>query len=319
MDNKDKIITFLIAKRGVQHNGDTDFFDTFDGAVNFKNNANVVVLEDANALKLVLADFSNNIEFRLLIHANIGEAGKESQTKKLQTVVADIRSIPGCAHINPFFVTRSGEIERLCADQNKKFVKLKGSNIMCTYTSLLSSDEDFLKELKPFSKKTSTNGICNSDKPKIFIGSSTNGLSYATAVKSVIEKKKLKIDVDIWDNVFGDDNDVNIEVLEKAIEKYKYSIFIFSPDDTIKMSNDNEEKKIPRDNVIFEYGLFMGKNGRHNTFFIVPQEWKGLRIITDIDGMNRFPYTENENKDSAVRSSCDKILEVIQKDKTSYL
>jgi predicted nucleotide-binding protein len=65
--------------------------------------------------------------------------------------------------------------------------------------------------------------------------------------------------------------------------------------------------------VIFEYGLFMGKNGRPKTFFVVPQDWNGLRIISDADGQNRFPYTDNDNKQSAVRSSVTKILEAIKK------
>jgi predicted nucleotide-binding protein len=172
--------------------------------------------------------------------------------------------------------------------------------------------EDFINQLPVRCKKEI---IKYTEKviPKIFIGSSTDGLKYAKAIKSVIENEEItSYHVDLWVDVFGSDNSTNIEVLEKSIDQYKYSIFVFSPDDTIRMSNNDEEKKIPRDNCIFEYGLFMGKNGRPCTFFIVPTDWKGLRIISDTDGMNRFPYTDNENKDSAVRTSCDKIMEAIK-------
>lgn len=84
---------------------------------------------------------------------------------------------------------------------------------------------------------------------KIFVGSSSDGFKYAQAVKSVIEKENSNYTVDVWKDVFGEDNFTNIEVLETALEKYRYSIFIFSPDDTIKISQKGDEQKMPRDNV----------------------------------------------------------------------
>jgi len=266
-----------------------------------------------------LENFPNNTKFRLLIHADIGEAGKEEQTKKLKTVVGDVQSISGCENIEPFFVTRSGEIEKLCVKHNKCFVKLKNTQIMCSHTSKLS-DKNFLTELNPFSKGIFENISENTiPKTKIFIGSSTPGFEYAKAVKKIVDEDTDYEGV-VWKDVFGDDNATTIEKIENIIELFKYSILVFSPDDIVKATNNKSKQKIPRDNVIFEYGLFMGKNGRSNTFLMIPQSRDNeplVHILTDIKGLNYKPYTYSgsgeTNIKSDVRNACDDIIGAIRK------
>jgi hypothetical protein len=154
-------------------------------------------------------------------------------------------------------------------------------------------------------------------------------------VKMPIVSKKFKGDDDetierrrisnFQKDVFGDDNTTTIEKLEETIEKYKYSIFVFSPDDQIKLGNDNSEKKSPRDNVIFEYGLFMGKRGRPNTFLMIPKdsyEKPLVHILTDIDGLNYKAYaysgSDKTNIKNDVRNACDDIIIAIEKLKYSH-
>jgi predicted nucleotide-binding protein len=314
MNTKDKITTFLIAQRSKSK----DFFNVFDMAINFKNTANVVVLEDANALKLVLENFPVNLEFRLLIHADIGDKNTDDEitkeTARLKTIVSDIKAISGCNHIEPFFVTRSGKIEEQCLKQDKCFVKLNPSGVMCSYTSLWSRPK-FLEELKTVSKGMP---ICNDKaKTKIFIGSSTQGLEYANEIKKYFDKNAL-YDAHVWTSEFPD-NQITLDCLEKALQNFQYSIFVFTPDDTITIGKNGSktEKKIPRDNVIFEYGLFYGKYSRTKTFLVLPCDYETtMKTMSDIKGLNPHTYTDDsENKLNAVTTACNSIIEEIKKQK----
>jgi predicted nucleotide-binding protein len=103
--------------------------------------------------------------------------------------------------------------------------------------------------------------------PKIFVGSSTEGLTIARALQSELEQE---YDVEIWNQseIFGLGT-VTIEALENAVLLYDFGLFVFTPDDEIK-SRDST-KPAARDNVIFEAGLFIGKIGRHRSFVIRPR------------------------------------------------
>lgn len=307
--NGNKLITFLIAQRRKNE----DFFKVFDSAVVFKEKANVVVLEDANALKLVLENFSTNIEFRLLVHADIGDKNTSDEIKKetvrLKTIVSDIQAIQGCNNINPFFVTRSGNIETSCLKEKKCFVQLKPSGVMCSHTSFWAKSE-FLEELKPFAKGLSAN---KKDKIQIFIGSSTQGLEYANKIKEYFEKND-NYDAHVWTSEFPD-NKITLESLEKILQDFQYSIFIFTPDDTIITIDEDGKKtnkKIPRDNVIFEYGLFYGKYSRTKTFLVLPKSHKKImKTMSDIEGLSPYYYTDSTNILNAVTTACSNIIKEI--------
>ena len=70
----------------------------------------------------------------------------------------------------------------------------------------------------------------------------------------------------------------------------------------------------PRDNVIFELGLFMGKLGRERTFIVRPRS-AVLKIPTDLAGVMtetyEWPRADGSHR-SAVGSACDRIREQIR-------
>ena len=297
-----KIITFILV-------GSRDGYlveEIYSTSTNLLNYGNAIILREPEQFINLYHYFAEGYEFRLLIHLGLRDNSNDVGIKISSAITDELNIIPE-------YFTRESTIFSQVED--KSFIIYRDKTV---YNFDFMNRKSFIDRLPKYIKgesmsKINTKSGTNDSKPKIFVGSSTDGLEYAEAVQRIINSKKLNYDVDIWIDVFGKDNSTNIEVLETALKTYEYSIFIFSPDDTIKLSNTDEEKKIPRDNVIFEYGLFMGKNGRPNTFFIVPENWKDLRILSDIEGLNRFSYTENENKDSAVRPKCTDILKAIQK------
>lgn len=150
-----------------------------------------------------------------------------------------------------------------------------------------------------------------SSKKKIFIGSSKEALNIARKIKSCL---RYDAHVDTWaDGLFDEPGKAYIEVLEDILDRYEYGIFIFNPDD--KVFSRGQILDIPRDNVIFEYGMFLGKHTRKKAFFVVPRGIN-IKIMTDVLGITCLDYDPtNPNLHSAVSDACDQIRDLIEKRK----
>ncbi|WP_349664259.1 nucleotide-binding protein [Cellulophaga lytica] len=140
-------------------------------------------------------------------------------------------------------------------------------------------------------------------KPKIFIGSSAEGLDVARKVKMELDHD---FDIEIWNQGVFDNLGLSfLETLEEAVKKYDFGIFIFTPDDKVESRGD--VKLSARDNVIFELGLFVGRLSRKKSFIIHPRN-KNLKILSDFDGIVKADYDESsDNLQAALGSACEKI------------
>src|SRR5437016_3221073 len=90
--------------------------------------------------------------------------------------------------------------------------------------------------------------------PRIYIGSSKEGLDYARAVHSHLAPVA---EVTVWDDGVFPPGDSTLEALDKAIQRFKfdYAILVLTPDDARDMRG--KKGQVPRDNVLMELGLFM--------------------------------------------------------------
>jgi predicted nucleotide-binding protein len=147
------------------------------------------------------------------------------------------------------------------------------------------------------------------NKRKIFIGSSKEGLDVARKIKAAL---KYDAHVDTWaDGLFDRPGQAYIEVLENILVDYEYGIFVFTPDD--KIFSRGIISTMPRDNVIFEYGMFLGKHTRKKAFFVVPRG-VDIKIMSDVLGITSLDYDPtNTNLQSAVSDACDQIRTIINK------
>ena len=99
--------------------------------------------------------------------------------------------------------------------------------------------------------------------PSIFIGSSTEGLDVAREVELQLQNDGITT---IWkDGVFGLGSGT-LESLMKVLEQFDFAVMVLSPDDLIESRSQSYAS--PRDNVLFELGLFMGKLGRSRVFIV---------------------------------------------------
>jgi predicted nucleotide-binding protein len=122
-------------------------------------------------------------------------------------------------------------------------------------------------------------------KPSIFIGSSSEGLEIARAIEFQLKDVG---EITIWnEGVFGLGLGT-LESLVNALERFDFAILALTPDDfTVSR---NVPTSSPRDNVMFELGLFMGRLGRSRTFIVYDVSTK-LKIPSDLAGVILSPLS----------------------------
>jgi 8-oxo-dGTP pyrophosphatase MutT (NUDIX family) len=127
-------------------------------------------------------------------------------------------------------------------------------------------------------------------KPRIFIGSSSEGRTIALAVQANLQPKNECV---VWDQDIFTLSKGNLENLVDHIVEYDFGIFIISPDD--KLGHRGNSYLVPRDNVIFEIGLFMGHLGRKRTFVVSPTDVPDLHLPSDLLGVSTAKFSTNRS------------------------
>jgi hypothetical protein len=142
--------------------------------------------------------------------------------------------------------------------------------------------------------------------PSIFIGSSTEGLDVAREVELQLQQVALPT---IWkDGVFGLGGGT-LETLMNTVEQFDFAAMILTPDDLTE--SRNEKLASPRDNVLFELGLFMGRLGRNRTF-IIHEKDANLKLPSDLAGITISPYKKRDNLSAALSPTCTPIIKAIR-------
>ena len=123
-------------------------------------------------------------------------------------------------------------------------------------------------------------------KPRIFLGSSTQQAKLLSALTRGLEDIA---DVDAWTTVFNP----GVSTLDRLVEltrEVDFAVFVFAHDDwTSKGAAPDPDagQASPRDNVVFEAGLFGGALGMRRTFIL---HARGAKLPTDLLGMTSIRY-----------------------------
>ena len=153
-------------------------------------------------------------------------------------------------------------------------------------------------------------------KPRIFIGSSSPNLNAARALADGLRGRGFVPLV--WDQqLFRQMNSTLDELLRISREEVEFAVFVWGASDVI-ISN-RRSLPAPRDNVVFETGLFLGVLGKQRTFMVVDQTIE-LKIPTDFQGITRSHYDASllgTNDIAALDSACNVIDRSIRQRKIS--
>lgn len=149
-------------------------------------------------------------------------------------------------------------------------------------------------------------------KPSVFVASSTENLDVAYAVQKALENEA---EVTVWDQgVFGP-TDFILEAIYRQLDSSDFGVFVLMPDD--RTYSRGKTVATPRDNVVFELGLFMGALGRHRSFVLYPEGLNKVKVKLPIDILGlvsaRFSTTRADgNTDAAVSAACHSIRRIIK-------
>lgn len=121
------------------------------------------------------------------------------------------------------------------------------------------------------------------DPATVFVASSTEGLPTAQALVAALQAR-LGSDaiVQPWTEKFALSG-TYIESLEKAADGADFAAFAVTADDLVR--SRGKARAAPRDNVVFELGLFMGRIGRERCFIVV-QHGAGVKVPSDLLGVH---------------------------------
>lgn len=132
------------------------------------------------------------------------------------------------------------------------------------------------------------------DKIRVFIISSAEALPIARIIQNSFEHDPFK--VILWtDGVFRATS-YALEALESAVDDSDFAIAVAHSDDLTLFRG--QDWPSPRDNVVFELGLFMGRLGRKRAILMEPREEK-VKLPSDLSGITTIPYSYEPGKDAA--------------------
>jgi hypothetical protein len=146
-------------------------------------------------------------------------------------------------------------------------------------------------------------------RPSLFVGSSSEGLEFARAIRGRLHSDA---EIYLWDEGFFPPGSTVIETLITRIHQFDFAVLVLTPDDLTIMRQ--AQAFGPRDNVIFELGLFMGHLGRRRTF-VVHQSNSSTKIPSDLAGVTLIGYdwpNSEGNYERAVGRACDTIRQQIR-------
>ena len=127
------------------------------------------------------------------------------------------------------------------------------------------------------------------DKPRIFLGSSGKQAKLVQALTRGLEDVAR---VDPWTTSFNPGT-TTLERLVELAHEVDFAAFAFAPDDwtTVGASAAKEStgQASPRDNVVFEAGLFGGVLGMRRTFIL---HANGAKLPTDLLGLTSIRYAD---------------------------
>ena len=129
---------------------------------------------------------------------------------------------------------------------------------------------------------------------RIFIICSVEALPVARLIHNGLQHDPF--DVIIWSEGVFKVTNYTLETLEGEVDQADFAVAIAHGDDITEIRE--QDWPVPRDNVIFELGLFMGRLGRTRAVLMEPREDK-VKLPSDFAGVTTIGYRYVPGKDEA--------------------
>lgn len=146
------------------------------------------------------------------------------------------------------------------------------------------------------------------NQPVVFVGSSSEQLEIARQIQLCFSHDPMVVKV--WTDGIFRASRTNIENLMAAVADSDFAILVISPDDLIE--SRGTELYGPRDNVLFELGLFMGGINRQRTFLVKPRG-VDVKIPSDLLGITPLDYAlgPTDTLEARIAPVCTELRRII--------
>lgn len=150
-------------------------------------------------------------------------------------------------------------------------------------------------------------------KRKIFIGSSKEGLEIANHVSDIISRACGDwLEVILWtDGGVFQMNKSTLDSLISVSRRFDYGLLIATRDDRATIRR--QKFWIPRDNVMFEMGMFLGSLGLTRAFLFVENSNK---LPTDYNGITVGYFNRKDKK--SIEVECSKLIKQLENTKNTF-
>jgi hypothetical protein len=144
-------------------------------------------------------------------------------------------------------------------------------------------------------------------RPVVFIGSSKEQLEIARTIQAELYSDE--IEAVVWPPLFQPGDSI-LETLDRQANNFDFAILVLNGDDSLQSRGGTE--KAPRDNIIFELGLCVGKLGRDRCFYIFKSNERP-KIPSDLAGVIPIKYNEpgSFGLNHAIAAACNEIRNII--------
>jgi len=131
--------------------------------------------------------------------------------------------------------------------------------------------------------------------------------------KAIKENLNGTADVSLWPEDVFRPSESTLVSLEQLVKRVQFGVFVFSPDDTVILRDVTSTTQ--RDNVLFEFGIFVGALGRQRAFIVLPEK-SDQHLPTDLQGINLTHYDQERAKRerlAALGTACFQIEREIER------
>jgi hypothetical protein len=142
------------------------------------------------------------------------------------------------------------------------------------------------------------------NKPRIFLGSSGKQAKLLQAITRGLEDVA---DVEPWTTTFNPGRST-LDRLVELSQQVDFAAFVFAQDDWTETDVSEPAQASPRDNVVFEAGLFGGALGIRRTFIL---HANGSKLPTDLLGLTTVRY-DPSTKPAEIRAINEKLRKAIE-------
>lgn len=152
---------------------------------------------------------------------------------------------------------------------------------------------------------------CN-ERPLVFIICATEALPIAQAIQFSLQYDEA--DFRIWSDEVFRASRYPLEDLNQVLDEADFAIAIASPEDVVKVRGS--EVRQPRDNVLVELGMSIGKLGRERSLILVPRG-EGVTLPSDFKGLTPIAYQDGppERLSELLGPACHQIRAVVREHK----